>query len=100
MATKKAGGSTRNGRDSIGKRRGLKKGNNQLVIAGNILVRQLGQKFRPGPGVARGKDGTLFATVTGVMSITQKVHRDNNLKNKRAKRRFISVTPLVQEGTA
>ena len=96
MATKKAGGSTRNGRDSIGKRLGLKKGNNQVVIQGNILVRQRGKKFRAGANVARGKDDTLYTTVTGVMTITKRVHQDPHLKNKRVVRRYVTVTPLEE----
>jgi len=65
MATKKAGGSTENGRDSAGRRLGLKKFGNESVIAGNIIVRQRGTKFYPGNGVGIGKDHTLFALVDG-----------------------------------
>ena len=65
MAHKKAGGSTRNGRDSIGQRRGVKKFGGQVVRAGNILVRQLGTKIHPGTNVGLGRDYTLFAKVDG-----------------------------------
>ena len=65
MAHKKGQGSTRNGRDSIGKRLGVKRGDGQGVIAGNILVRQRGTIFHPGDGVGLGRDYTLFALVAG-----------------------------------
>ena len=65
MAHKKAGGSTRNGRDSISKRLGVKRFGNQEVIAGNIIVRQRGTHFHPGLNVGMGKDHTLFATSAG-----------------------------------
>lgn len=67
MAHKKAGGSTRNGRDSHGKRLGVKKYGGQTVLAGNILVRQRGTKFHPGENVGKGRDDTLFALVEGVV---------------------------------
>ncbi|MFZ1416709.1 MAG: 50S ribosomal protein L27 [Defluviicoccus sp.] len=65
MAHKKAGGSSRNGRDSAGRRLGVKKFGGQKVIPGNIIVRQRGTKFYPGEGVGIGKDHTLFALVEG-----------------------------------
>ena len=65
MAHKKAGGSTRNGRDSIGQRRGVKRFGGQIVKAGNILVRQLGTKIHPGTNVGLGRDYTLYAKVDG-----------------------------------
>ena len=65
MAHKKAGGSTRNGRDSAGQRRGVKRYGGQIVRAGNILVRQLGTKIHPGTNVGLGRDYTLFAKVDG-----------------------------------
>jgi large subunit ribosomal protein L27 len=68
MAHKKAGGSTRNGRDSIGQRRGVKRFGGQVVKAGNILVRQLGTKIHPGTNVGLGRDYTLFAKVDGVVT--------------------------------
>ena len=68
MAHKKAGGSSRNGRDSAGQRRGVKKFGGQLVRAGNILVRQLGTKFHPGKNVGLGRDYTLFALIDGLVT--------------------------------
>lgn len=65
MAHKKAGGSSRNGRDSNGQRRGVKRYGGQTVKAGNILVRQLGTKIHPGNNVGMGKDYTLFALIDG-----------------------------------
>ena len=65
MAHKKAGGSTRNGRDSHSKRLGLKKFGGEAVLAGNIIVRQRGTKFHPGAGVGIGRDHTLYALVDG-----------------------------------
>ena len=65
MAHKKAGGSTRNGRDSNSKRLGVKKFGNEAVIAGNIIVRQRGTKWHPGLNVGMGKDHTIFATSPG-----------------------------------
>ncbi len=68
MAHKKAGGSTRNGRDSNAQRRGVKKFGGQIVKAGNILVRQLGTKIHPGSNVGLGRDYTLFAKTDGVVT--------------------------------
>jgi large subunit ribosomal protein L27 len=65
MAHKKGQGSSRNGRDSHGQRRGVKRFGGQAVRAGNILVRQVGTKFHPGAGVGMGKDFTLFALIDG-----------------------------------
>jgi large subunit ribosomal protein L27 len=65
MAHKKAGGSSRNGRDSAGRRLGVKKFGSQEVVAGNIIVRQRGTKFYPGSNVGMGKDHTLFALTDG-----------------------------------
>jgi large subunit ribosomal protein L27 len=65
MATKKAGGSTKNNRDSLSKRLGLKKFDGEIVKAGNILVRQRGTKYVPGQNVGVGKDYTLFSLVDG-----------------------------------
>ena len=65
MAHKKAGGSTRNGRDSVSKRLGVKRFGGQEVKAGNIIVRQRGTRFHAGEGVSIGKDHTIFATVDG-----------------------------------
>ena len=72
MATKKAGGSSRNGRDSAGRRLGVKKYGGELVKPGNILVRQRGTKFYPGENVGIGKDHTLFALKEGKVSFTKK----------------------------
>jgi len=68
MAHKKAGGSSRNGRDSIGQRRGVKRFGGQFVKAGNILVRQLGTKIHPGTNVGCGRDYTLFAKTDGIVT--------------------------------
>ena len=67
MATKKAGGSSRNGRDSAGRRLGIKKFGGQEVIAGNIIARQRGTKWHPGKNVGIGKDHTIFAKIAGVV---------------------------------
>jgi large subunit ribosomal protein L27 len=75
FASKKGAGSTRNGRDSNAQRLGIKRFGGETVLAGNILVRQRGTKFYPGVGVGIGKDDTLFAVVTGVVSFTEKRNR-------------------------
>ncbi len=72
MATKKAGGSTKNGRDSHSKRLGLKKFGGEAVIAGNIIVRQRGGKFLPGRNVRRGVDDTIYAVKVGAVSFQTK----------------------------
>jgi large subunit ribosomal protein L27 len=72
MAHKKAGGSTRNGRDSISKRLGVKRFGGQAVTAGNILVRQRGTRFHAGENVSMGKDHTLFATADGKVEFVTK----------------------------
>ena len=82
MATKKAGGSSRNGRDSAGRRLGVKKYGGQEVIPGNIIVRQRGTKFHPGSNVGIGKDHTIFATKNGKVAF-----------KKTRTRTFISVVP-------
>jgi len=68
LAHKKAGGSSRNGRDSAGKRLGVKRFSGQVVKAGNILVRQNGTRIHPGENVGRGRDFTLFAKIDGVVA--------------------------------
>jgi large subunit ribosomal protein L27 len=68
MAHKKAGGSSRNGRDSAGRRLGVKKFGGEIVVSGNILVRQRGTKFHPGRNVGLGRDHTLYATTTGAVA--------------------------------
>ncbi len=75
MAHKKAGGSTRNGRDSNSKRLGVKRYGGEVVRAGNILVRQRGTKIRPGDNVGCGKDYTLFALVDGQVEYFKKAGR-------------------------
>ncbi|MEO8511029.1 MAG: 50S ribosomal protein L27 [Chloroflexota bacterium] len=70
MAHKKAGSSSRNGRDSVGQRLGVKRGDGQLVNAGTIIVRQRGSTFHPGANVGMGRDYTLFATATGTVKFT------------------------------
>ncbi len=75
FASKKGAGSTRNGRDSNAQRLGVKRFGGEVVLAGNIIVRQRGTKFYPGLGVGMGKDNTLFALVPGVVSFTEKRNR-------------------------
>jgi large subunit ribosomal protein L27 len=70
MAHKKAGSSSKNGRDSAGKRLGVKRGDGQLVMAGTIIVRQRGSTFHAGPNVGMGRDYTLFATTEGRVRFT------------------------------
>lgn len=81
MAHKKAGGSSKNGRDSAGQRRGVKRYGGQEVLAGNILVRQLGTKIHPGKNVGTGKDWTLFALVDGTVKY-EKYVRNNREKTR------------------
>jgi large subunit ribosomal protein L27 len=76
MAHKKAGGSTRNGRDSVSKRLGVKRFGGQVIKAGNIIVRQRGTKFHPGDNVGCGKDHTLFATADGAVKFEVKGPRN------------------------
>ncbi len=77
MAHKKAGGSSRNGRDSAGRRLGVKKFGGEAVVPGNIIVRQRGTKYYPGDGVGMGKDHTLFALAGGTVAF-----RDGKLGRK------------------
>ncbi len=86
MAHKKGSGSSRNGRDSISKRLGVKRYGGQFVRAGNILVRQRGTKIRPGRNVGVGKDYTLFATVDGIVQF----------ETLRGGRKRVSVIPLAE----
>ena len=80
MATKKAGGSSRNGRDSAGRRLGTKIGDGQSVIAGNIIVRQRGTKIRPGKNVVLGTDHTLVAMAEGKFQfLTKRTHKIVNI---------------------
>ena len=86
MAHKKAGGSSRNGRDSAGRRLGVKLYGGQAAIAGNIIIRQRGTKFWPGEGVGLGKDHTIFAVTDGAVTL----HK--GLKG----RTFVSVLPVAE----
>ncbi len=86
MAHKKAGGSTRNGRDSAGRRLGIKKYGGEAVIPGNIICRQRGTKWYPGTGVGMGKDHTIFAVLEGSV----------NFKKGFKGRTFISVLPVAE----
>ncbi|MEE9335069.1 MAG: 50S ribosomal protein L27 [Granulosicoccaceae bacterium] len=81
MAHKKAGGSTRNGRDSESKRLGVKRFGGEEVLAGNILVRQRGTRFHPGVNVGCGKDHTLFAKTNGVVEFKQKGPKNRKFVN-------------------
>jgi large subunit ribosomal protein L27 len=85
MAHKKAGGSSRNGRDSAGRRLGVKKFGGESVIPGNIIVRQRGTKWWPGDNVGMGKDHTLFSTVEGNVSFRKGFQG----------RTFVSVLPVA-----
>ena len=86
MAHKKAGGSSRNGRDSAGQRLGVKLFGGESCLAGNILVRQRGTKWHPGDNVGVGKDHTLFALVTGRVEY----------RSKAKGRTFVSVVPMTE----
>ncbi len=83
MAHKKAGGSSRNGRDSAGRRLGIKKYGEETVVAGNIIARQRGTKWHPGENVGMGKDHTIFAVANGKVSFQRKANG----------RTFINVVP-------
>jgi len=85
MAHKKAGGSSRNGRDSAGQRLGVKKFGSELVIPGNIIVRQRGTKWHPGPNVGMGRDYTLYALVHGHV----------RFKDARDGRTYITIDPVA-----
>ena len=87
MAHKKAGGSSRNGRDSAGRRLGVKKFGGEAVLAGNIIVRQRGTKWYPGAGVGMGKDHTLFALTDGRVTF-----RDGKLGRK-----FVCVDMIAEQ---
>jgi large subunit ribosomal protein L27 len=89
MAHKKAGGSSRNGRDSEGRRLGVKRYGGQVVLAGNILIRQRGTKVRPGQNVGIGKDHTLFALIDGEVKFATKA----------GGRTYVSILP-VEAGNA
>ena len=86
MAHKKSGGSSRNGRDSAGRRLGVKKFGGEAVLAGNIIVRQRGTKFWAGDNVGMGRDHTLFATATGAVKFV----------TKRDDRTYVTVVPAME----
>lgn len=88
MAHKKAGGSTRNGRDSNPKYLGVKRYGGQMVNAGEIIVRQRGTKFHPGNGVGLGRDHTLYALVSGCVQFATKGAHN---------RKFVTVEPALEE---
>jgi large subunit ribosomal protein L27 len=95
MAHKKAGGSSRNGRDSESKRLGVKRYGGEKVIAGNILIRQRGTQFHPGLNVGMGKDHTLFAKTDGIIKFEKK-----GPKRGCKPRRFINVLPIPTAETS
>ena len=86
MAHKKAGGSSRNGRDSAGRRLGVKKFGGESVLAGNIIVRQRGTKVNPGQNVGMGKDHTLFALIEGKVAF----------REKSGGKLFVAVEPMAE----
>ncbi|MCV0394499.1 MAG: 50S ribosomal protein L27 [Rhizobiaceae bacterium] len=86
MAHKKAGGSSRNGRDSESKRLGVKKFGGEAVVAGNIIIRQRGTKWHPGANVGMGKDHTLFALNDGAVAFARKANG----------RTYVSVNPITE----
>jgi len=90
MAHKKAGGSSRNGRDSAGRRLGVKKFGGEAVIPGNIIVRQRGTKFHPGTNVGMGKDHTIFAVAEGKVTFAVGYKR----------RQYVSVVPAAAPAAA
>ncbi len=89
MAHRKAGGSTKLGRDSISKRLGVKIFGSEKIKAGNIIVRQRGTKFHPGENVRRGADDTLYATKDGIVKFMKK--KVKSFTGKIVKRKFVSV---------
>ncbi len=88
MAHKKAGGSSRNGRDTAGRRLGVKKYGGESAIAGNIIVRQRGTKWHPGTGVGLGKDHTIFALVDGTVTFATRA----------GGKTYVSVNPMKTTG--
>lgn len=95
MAHKKAGGSTRLGRDSNPKYLGVKVGDKQPVKSGSILVRQRGSKIHPGKNVRQGKDDTLYSIIAGIVKFTRKNKRRFDGKLKMTK--FVNVIPLEEK---
>lgn len=98
MATKKAGGSTKNGRDSRAKRLGVKLFGGQMATAGSIIVRQKGTKFFAGKNVGIGKDYTLFALTEGTVEFTEK--RVQKHDGRRYRDKFVNIVPAEQEKAA
>lgn len=97
MAHKKGQGSSRNGRDSNAQRRGVKKFGGEKVIAGNILIRQVGTKFHPGRNVGMGSDYTLFALIDGVVGFDREGRRINVLLPKAVPAKVSSVRKAVSK---
>ncbi len=97
MAHKKGQGSSRNGRDSNAQRRGVKKFGGEKVIAGNILIRQVGTKFHPGRNVGMGSDYTLFALIDGVVGFDREGRRINVLLPETAPAKVSSVRKAVSK---
>ena len=90
MAHKKSGGSSRNGRDSHSKRLGVKRFGGERVLAGNIIVRQRGTKWKPGENVGVGRDHTLFALIDGAVKFS----------TRRDDRTYVSIVPVMEQGAA
>ena len=90
MAHKKAGGSSRNGRDTAGRRLGVKKYGGEAVVAGNIIIRQVGSNVHPGINVGQGSDFTLFAKIEGTVRF---------YKRGRARKAFVAVDPIAAPAT-
>ena len=90
MAHKKSGGSSRNGRDSESKRLGVKKFGGERVLAGNIIVRQRGTKWKPGENIGVGRDHTLFALIDGAVKFS----------TRRDDRTYVSVVPVMEQAAA
>lgn len=93
MAHKKAGGSTRNGRDSESKRLGVKKFGSELVRAGNIIIRQRGTRTRPGANVGMGRDHTLFSLIDGVVHFYTRTGKHKTHK-------YVRVEPVAETASA
>jgi large subunit ribosomal protein L27 len=90
MAHKKSGGSSRNGRDSHSKRLGVKRFGGERVLAGNIIVRQRGTKWKPGENIGVGRDHTLFALIDGAVKFS----------TRRDDRTYVSIVPVMEQAAA
>ena len=90
MAHKKSGGSSRNGRDSHSKRLGVKRFGGERVLAGNIIVRQRGTKWKPGENIGVGRDHTLFALIDGAVKFS----------TRRDDRTYVSIVPAMEQAAA